>query len=731
MAGEIISSVFIIEVPLTLNATFSNLNDSSILVANPSRFIPLISEDGVPRLYPQSLVKQFKFDVHPEFSNCDIYAQFNSGVNFWFNGDGPISPAQHNIHTVILHELFHGLGFTSAWRNHIDTILQYPTNALSPVPYLIYKKTNNLSSNPIIFQGFIETIFDKFLVVLPDDKTLSPLISTSLSAYTSKLNEFGPPPTEFSTPTTFAESLIVSPQWKSVAPLMLNKSIIANTLVFLPRGFQLVNGTYLETSLNPYISGSSISHVSYDSYTNSQDFLMRCKLEPGFTISDLISKGGNYQNGDNSGAIGPRLRSIMESMGYKTQSNSNPIIPKIPSSDNMTILPNLNVNITFQGPPPPINSYYHKVSGTNRFVVNSFTIWNATEHSMNVQLSSFDSRITFCNVVFEATIFRVYYVHRLNRIQRFLKPFVSKTGDYKMSEQQNFEADKLIEKPNHLERTSHIERQKSRIPAEIISIISQTPTIKSFLFRPPPSYIPEFSFLPGQWLDVFIPNVPIVGGFSLTSTPHQYTLTNTFELSIKYSTNPPAKWFHENAKIGDNVEVRVGGDFVWDERKEQEDGTECVLFIAGGVGINPLISMFTSILEAENNTNANDMKNQMKKVGVKKIRLLYSARSFNELLFYNRIEKLRKEWPQVLECKYFLTGENAPPSQSLSISDESEFYYGQRISQKILGDIIMKECENLEKLKCFICGPPIMRDNLICWLKNVGLVEKRILIEKW
>ncbi|CAG8498000.1 4028_t:CDS:2 [Dentiscutata heterogama] len=363
MAGEIISSVFIIEVPLTLNATFSNLNDSSILVASPSRFIPLISEDGVPRLYPQSLVKQFKFDVHP-------------AVNFWFNGDGPISPAQQNIHTVILHELFHGLGFTSAWRNHIDAILQYPTNALSPVPYLIYKPTNNLSDNPIIFQGFIETIFDKFLVVLPDDKTSSPSISTSLSAYTSKLNEFGPPPTEFSTSITFAESLIISPQWKSVAPLIFNKSIIANTLVFLPRGYQLVNGTYLETSLNPYISGSSVSHVSYNSYTNSQDFLMRCKLEPGLTISDLISKGGNYQNGDISGVIGPRLRSIMESIGYKTQSNPNPIIPKVPPSDNVTILPNLNENITFQGPLPPINSY-HKASGTNRFVVSSFTIWNS------------------------------------------------------------------------------------------------------------------------------------------------------------------------------------------------------------------------------------------------------------------------------------------------------------------------------------------------------------------
>ncbi|CAG8486174.1 13085_t:CDS:2 [Cetraspora pellucida] len=378
-AGQIISSVFIFEVPIILNATFSNLGNPNLLgVATPSRFIPLISEDGVPRLYPQSLVKQFKFDVHPEFNSYDISAQFNSAVNFWFDGDGPINPTQQNIHTVILHELFHGLGFTSAWRDHIDSTLQFPASALSPVPYLAYEATTNVSSgSPIIFQGFIETIFDKFLVVLSDPKT-SPLISTSLSAYTSKLNEFGPPPTEFSTASEFAKLLIKSPQWLSVAPFIFNKAITANTLVFLPRGYKLVNGIYVETNINPYLSGSSISHVSFDSYTNSEDFLMRFKLEPGFTIGSLISKGGNYQNGGESGVIGPRLRSIMESMGYKTQSNLNPVIPTVPSSDNVTILPSPNENITFQGPLPPITSskLLDKKSGSNRFVKYSLKFWN-------------------------------------------------------------------------------------------------------------------------------------------------------------------------------------------------------------------------------------------------------------------------------------------------------------------------------------------------------------------
>ncbi|CAG8583927.1 174_t:CDS:2 [Diversispora eburnea] len=146
-------------------------------------------------------------------------------------------------------------------------------------------------------------------------------------------------------------------------------------------------------------------------------------------------------------------------------------------------------------------------------------------------------------------------------------------------------------KANHLERTSHIERQKDKISAKIISITNVTPTIKTFLFHSPSSSSSSLDFLPGQWLDVFISSISIVGGFSITSTPQLYSNTNTFELAIKNSNHPPAKWFHEMARIGDMVQVRVGGNFVWNEEIEYQQGTERIIFIAGGVGMNPLMSM--------------------------------------------------------------------------------------------------------------------------------------------
>ncbi|CAG8462876.1 13712_t:CDS:2 [Acaulospora morrowiae] len=285
-----------------------------------------------------------------------------------------------------------------------------------------------------------------------------------------------------------------------------------------------------------------------------------------------------------------------------------------------------------------------------------------------------------------------------------------------------------LDKTNHLERTGHIERQKTKIPAEIISIKDATQTIKTFLFRPLPSSIALFHFLPGQWLDVFIPSVPVVGGFSITSTPSQYSSAKTFELAIKYSTHPPAKWFHESARIGDSVEVRVGGDFVWNKKKELEEETESVVLIAGGVGINPLVSMLGTILESDDEDRKNEGKSEIDG-HIKKIRLLYSARTFSELLFYDRIEKLRSVWSNVLECKYFLTRDD-PPSLPI-VNFGTEFYYRQRIDQAILNELVERERANMDRLKCFLCGPPQMEDDLIKYLKEAGMNEERILFEKW
>ncbi|CAG8493323.1 4489_t:CDS:2 [Ambispora gerdemannii] len=280
----------------------------------------------------------------------------------------------------------------------------------------------------------------------------------------------------------------------------------------------------------------------------------------------------------------------------------------------------------------------------------------------------------------------------------------------------------LSNKSNHTERTANILRQSERVTAVIRKISQETPTVKSFVLEPKKA-TKNIDFLPGQWLDVFIPNVSIIGGFSITSTPRHLQLTNTLDLAVKYSTHPPAKWFHEEATLGSVVDIRVGGEFYYDAQKEKENGTRRLLFIAGGVGINPLMSMLASVIEAKEIS----FQNEEPENNIEKIQLLYSARTLDELLFFGRIEQLTKKNCGSLsfDCFYFLTREDPPSSQS------------PRINEKFLIDLLIddhddKDKKDIKHLKSFLCGPTQMQKDVVGWLVNgVGLSENQVALENW
>lgn len=176
---------------------------------------------------------------------------------------------------------------------------------------LSFESQNPQLTDPTLFQGFVETIFDRFIVVLADTSDPSGTPPIPLTNFTKQLNEFGPPNTTFTSTSLFFRKLLASPEWNKSAKYIFRKSTLAMSMMFVPRNTDLADGTYLETSLIPYTPGSSISHVSESEYTGTPDFLMRFALEPGVTIEDLIEKGGNFSGG----AIGPRLLAIMNSLG--------------------------------------------------------------------------------------------------------------------------------------------------------------------------------------------------------------------------------------------------------------------------------------------------------------------------------------------------------------------------------------------------------------------------------
>lgn len=180
----------------------------------------------------------------------------------------------------------------------------------------------------------------------------------------------------------------------------------------------------------------------------------------------------------------------------------------------------------------------------------------------------------------------------------------------------------------------------SQVSSVVVEAVTQlSPTVKGF------SMLVEnenLSFKAGQWymfstlvnvriipfvrVDMHIPSVDTVGGYSITSAPHLLREKRLFTLAIQHSSHPPTLWMTSQCRVGDTLSVRVGGDFVYDPAPSESRDSRlqsCDLcLIAGGMGINPLMSILlhhTRLVELGQITG--------------RVKLLYSARTVADLLF--------------------------------------------------------------------------------------------------
>lgn len=74
----------------------------------------------------------------------------------------------------------------------------------------------------------------------------------------------------------------------------------------------------------------------------------------------------------------------------------------------------------------------------------------------------------------------------------------------------------------------------------------------------------EFSHQPGQWTDVFMPDIDAVGGYSIASAPSQLSQAGTITLAIKAAQHAPTEWMHRRATAGTELLLRPGGSFVYE-----------------------------------------------------------------------------------------------------------------------------------------------------------------------
>ena len=223
--------------------------------------------------------------------------------------------------------------------------------------------------------------------------------------------------------------------------------------------------------------------------------------------------------------------------------------------------------------------------------------------------------------------------------------------------------------------------------ATVVEVIEETPNIKSFrLVLNDDAKMKSFSFQPGQ-----------VGQLSLFGAGESTFVINSPPTRMDYlqfSVMPVGEVttrLHQ-LRPGDQVGVRapLGKPFPVGDMKGKN-----ILFIGGGIGMAPLRTLFTYMLD-----NRDDFKN---------ITLLYGARTPNDLTYQAELpDWLGREDVNTVLC----------------IDNE---YPGWEHKVGLIPNILLEMNPSPENTVAITCGPPIMIKFTLQALKKLGFEDEQII----
>lgn len=121
----------------------------------------------------------------------------------------------------------------------------------------------------------------------------------------------------------------------------------------------------------------------------------------------------------------------------------------------------------------------------------------------------------------------------------------------------------------------------------VARVFQETPDVKTFRLMNPLGGVLPFSYLPGQFLTVTVvtDGKPVRRGYTIASSPTQHDYA---ELTVKHEPGGVVSgYLHDQVKEGDLLDCSgPTGSFVFTGRE-----CKCILLIAGGVGITPMMSV--------------------------------------------------------------------------------------------------------------------------------------------
>ena len=187
------------------------------------------------------------------------------------------------------------------------------------------------------------------------------------------------------------------------------------------------------------------------------------------------------------------------------------------------------------------------------------------------------------------------------------------------------------------------------------------------------------------------------------------------------------------------MDFKIGGNFAFPPMtlsKAECEKIDNVVFLAGGVGVNPIISMLGAMdWKGIDMVEGKAAWGQSNGVGGmrQRVRVLYSSKREKEgkILFEDRLEGITSRWENVqgvdMLLSFFETGDGAIEEKHKGVVKRRK----GRIQNEDLFDALGPQ-DQRKNTVVYVCGVPEMTDEFVEILsKAPGMDEKRVLCEKW
>lgn len=222
--------------------------------------------------------------------------------------------------------------------------------------------------------------------------------------------------------------------------------------------------------------------------------------------------------------------------------------------------------------------------------------------------------------------------------------------------------------------------------AQIVSLRRGAPSVALLtlkLERPD-----DFVFQSGQYVRLAAPGVSEARAYSIASTTAELPL---IELMIRLVPDgKTSRWLQETAKVGDRVRLQAPlGSFGLDDRARRH------VFVAGGTGLAPVLSMARSLRERD-----------------QPALLCFGCTRRQELFYEQELAELAASMPQ-LEVRI-----------AVMEGADGDLRTGTAVS------LLQREDFDADTV-CYLCGPPLMVDAARKALTSHGVAARAIRAERF